>query len=282
MLTKGNFFLETISIGFIFLGFSAQSATFATDVSMLSPSCDGGQTLAVANSANCPTVISGSLAATAAASAGNGVVSAKASSLAKRDRNGELTVSTGPASAFAIIQDRLLGTYRRNGTAFSGTASVALDLLGGVTGTGAGVASVSSNFTINGTQLFSYDSTSAASGPDVVTSVISPFISGGVVDIFSFAGANANTTCILGAGQSCFSSGDLGSSLRITGISFFDATGTDVTSLLDVVSESGFDYVTGAPAHDRGGPVSPVPLPASLSLILAGIAALIGLRRRQA
>ena len=158
----------------------------------------------------------------------------------------------------------------------AGTARIEYDLLGALSGGGSAAVALS----VNGTSVFYYDSQSVGSGPDSVGT-------------FEFSIAGSEWTQIVATaiaraavddpwpGQTNYSSSDLGHSLRLIGLSLFDENGMDITSQVDVVSSSGFDYVTELEPHDRGGDLAAVPLPATLPLALAafGLMAVPGRRK---
>jgi hypothetical protein len=73
-------------------------------------------------------------------------------------------------------------------------------------------------------------------------------------------------TCLLGV--------DAFNSIRLIGSSVFTSTG-DLVENGFTGAESGFDYATGLAPHDP----SPIPLPASLPLLIGAFAFLVGLRR---
>lgn len=162
----------------------------------------------------------------------------------------------------AFIRDTITATWLNTGASFAGSMSFDFDLLGAVDQGADGSARASAGASINGVSVFSYDSVVDGSLDSVTTSSRIELL-GGSTSLVTFAIAEARTTNLPEWGVTYFSSSDLGSSLRITGLSFFDFDGNDVTSSLNVVSEPGFDYVTGANPHDRDGSISPVPLPAS-------------------
>ena len=276
--------------GLLVFPLSARSATFVSYAEAIGVGCQEGETNSTGASSTCGSVTVGSLTGTAYSSSGDGRVSARATSLYSRDQDGVLRASTGYARSFATISDGIQASYSNTGDAFDGTISISLDLLGNLSSIGDDfTGSASATFSVNNTQIFSYDSTQSNSGPDAVPTLDNILVSGRF-SIFSYAfaeaflrirpstdepGCAADLTPI-----TCFSDSDLGSSLRITGISFFDGEGKDVTDLLDVVSESGFDYVTGDVPHDRGNDTSVVPLPGSIGFLAAGFLGLGVVRQR--
>ena len=90
------------------------------------------------------------------------------------------------------------------------------------------------------------------------------------------SGLSATVTCRL-AGEFCLSSASAFNSLRFTGATVFDTNGDIVSTSL--TSSSGFDYLTGIDPHDV--PTAAVPLPASLTLLIAGLSGLAVVRRRK-
>ena len=92
-----------------------------------------------------------------------------------------------------------------------------------------------------------------------------------------YGGASAIASCwapgvsVGGPVHSCSSITNFSSSLRFTGATIFDANGTNITGEVSASSSSGFDYITGVAGHDR---MSAVPVPASLPMLLIGLAAL--------
>lgn len=260
--------------GFL-LGGAANAATFTALASIGPLGCDERDSSSTSASVRCGSFIAGSLEATAFASSGGGATSAFASAISRRDLDGFGTFIT-PSNSFATSSDSITATWTNTGAAFNGSLVFDFDLLGAVD-SGDGFARATASFFVGSASIFSYDSV-LDGAPDVVTSSSSVAITG-TSSFRSFASAEARACNIVDRGETCFSSSDLGSSLRVTGLSFFDTDGNDVTSSLTVVSESGFDYVTGAASHDRGATISPVPLPASAWMLLAALGGLFGMNQ---
>lgn len=85
--------------------------------------------------------------------------------------------------------------------------------------------------------------------------------------------------CVGGFGSSCNAESSFFTSARILASRVLDDNGNivDVT----VSSGSGFDYLTGIEPHSSGDvSLTPVPLPASLPLLLLGGFSLVALQRR--
>lgn len=266
------------------------SATFTSFAQLGSLGCEESESNSFGATSTCGSIIVGSLDATSNARSQLGTVSARASSVYSRNQDGALRADSGLAKSSATFTDGIRATYSDTGEAFNGTISVSLDLLGGVTTVGDSLNGfVSSTFFVNNTQLFSYDSALSALGPDAVTTVSSVIIAGNF-SIFASASAQARVTLAtstdgLGCQSTltpvtCYVDNDLGSSLRITGLTFLDENENDVTGLLDVISESGFDYITGAAPHDRGDSMPAVPLPSSIGFLALGLVGLGAMRRR--
>jgi len=256
----------------------AEAATFAAYSQFYG--CEDFKSLSTPLSADCGTVSLGALEAKATASAGGGSTSAFASSISSRDTSG-LGFFTGYANSFAVVIDQITATWIDSGELLtSGSASFSLDLLGSLDSVGEGSSAVArSNFSVNGVQLFGYDSVTDGA-PDMLTSVMSSIALTGITTINAYAFAEAQACLIVAGGETCYAASDLGSTLRITGLRFFDDSGVDITSLLNVTSDSGFDYVAGAPSHDRGsqGGVGVVPLPANLTFYLTALFAMVSYR----
>lgn len=252
--------------------FACPSGTLPTDTS------DRSQTSSNSTvSVSCGSVIRGSLEATGRASSGPGTLSAYASAIATR-MDSALVVFTNTSRTFAVFNDTISVNWLGTGEALtSGSASLEVDVLGGVSGGGIGSFSLSSG----STSLIS----ESASGSSIFDSVstTSVLFSNGAFSLSGSVSAWANAVAPIVPNATNFTVADLGSSMRLTGLSIFDDSGADITALVSVTSESGFDYVEGATPHDRGDDVdiSPVPLPATGWMLIVGLGGLLTMRRRR-
>ena len=189
-----------------------------------------------------------------------------------------LVVFTNTSRTFAVFNDTISVNWLGTGEALtSGSASLEVDVLGGVSGGGIGSFSLSSG----STSLIS----ESASGSSIFDSVstTSVLFSNGAFSLSGSVSAWANAVAPIVPNATNFTVADLGSSMRLTGLSIFDDSGADITALVSVTSESGFDYVEGATPHDRGDDVdiSPVPLPATGWMLIVGLGGLLTMRRRR-
>lgn len=166
----------------------------------------------------------------------------------------------------------------------SGTIAMRLDLSGtlaGMTGFPSQYQSVAefSAYVVSAGSIYSYGQFAGYEG-FVVTG------EAGVVDFFMpivnghsaiYASLVAKASCgsaVLGDGYTlCRSTVDFYSSLRFIGASVFDIQGELVRDAT-LVSESGFDYISGVEPH-----IAPVPLPSTGWLILLSLGCLMAFRR---
>lgn len=256
----------------VLMASTGNAATFLSWSTFGALGCQDVESNSTGASTECGTATLGSLTAQTFGAAGGGSVSAYASAYSRRSAEGVGTFLNS-SRTFASLTDGISVTWRETGSSFNGTGSFSLDLLGSSQQDGDTSATGSALFRVNGADLFSYSSTTGLA--DTVSSV--SFGVGGSFSIYAFIDAQARSCSIVASGTTCYAEMDLGSSLRLTGLSFFDASGADVTSQLSVTSESGFDYLTGAEGHDRG--LSVVPLPATGWMLIAGLALLGRLRK---
>lgn len=255
------------------LSTGAVAATFTSWSTFGALGCEDVASDSSAVSTNCGSATIGDLTATTYGAAGDGTVSAYASAWSTRSAAGVGTFYNS-SRTFATIRDSFTVTWRDTGQEFNGTGSFELDLFGSIQSDSGSSATANASFDVDGTSIYTFDSLT-----DVADTVVAKrFAVTGTSSIFAYINAEARSCSILDSGTTCYSASDLGSSLRLTGLTFFDATGADVTSQLIVTSESGFDYVTGADPHTRND-ITPVPLPAGGFLMLAGLLGL-GLARR--
>lgn len=223
---------------------------------------------------SCSVVAAGptiSVTGTVSASSGNGVLSAEATAWAFRDVD-MANRGTGAAQGFATNSDVISVV----GAASNWKVQFTLDILGGLVGEG---SSISTNFNINNTDFFSNYSIGGSSPFSGVYGVTHTISNPNFISIIASLNAQARACAIFTtAPQSCTASSTYDSSLRLLGINIFDETGLDRTNGVSVTSQSGFDCIQGATPHDR---ISPVPLPGSLPLLIAGLGALGYMRRRK-
>jgi hypothetical protein len=264
---------------------TAEAATFVARASGVG--CEEFVSESSPVSATCEISTLGLFEAEAFSASGGGTVSAFASSYGSRSSGGTGGIRTlsGPAESNASLFDTILVSWTGTGNLLaSGSAVFTLDMLGNVQSdelnSESGQAIVRSSFQVNGTGLFDYDSGTASFGPDIVTNA-SVNMTDGNLRLISSAYAFARSCETLKNGESCSAEANLGSSLRIIGLSFFDGSGQDITNLLTIASESGFDYVAGASPHDRGESPNVIPLPASLPTALLGFLMLAAIARRK-
>jgi hypothetical protein len=262
-----------ISMG---LSTKVEAATLTSWSTFGTLGCEDVASDSSAVSTNCGSASIGGLTAETYGSAGNGIVSAYASAWSNRDNSGFGTFFNN-SRTFATIRDNITATWSSTGQQFNGTASFGIDLLGAIQADSGTSANADANLQVNGNTVYSFDS--ATDAADSISQANFGFT--GTSSIFAYINAEARSCNIVASGTTCYSASDLGSSMRLTGLSFFDAAGADVTSQLTVSSESGFDYVTGASAHTRQPGPSPVPLPAAGWLMLIGFSSLGLMRLRQ-
>ena len=247
----------------------SQAATFTTQAQGLG--CQEGDSGPVSASASCLIAELGDLTAEAFATAGDGAVTAFASSISQRIEG--FGTFTGPASASALALDAITISG-----AAGGSVIYRLDVQGSTFSSNlsedGAFTSISTGFSVNGTN---YYSGSAGGGTliDGVFAVVVP-IADGILRMRTSAAANARACTIIANDTSCFAEANFGSSLRFLGITVLDAFENDVTDQVSIVSESGFDYVAGAQPHDRP---EVVPLPAPALLLLSAFVVL-GSRRK--
>lgn len=228
-------------------------------------------------SVSCGSVLRGDLEATGFAISSPGTLSAYASAFASR-LEGVLVVNTGTARTFATFSDKTYVNWRDTGAPVSvGSAVFEVDVLGSTLGGGLGTASLS----IDNVSIYSLTNSGAGISDEVILASAG-FQNGefGLQGAVTAWAAVSPPTVETGTN---YTEVDFGSSLRLTGLSILDDQGNDITSLVDVVSESGFDYVRGVAPHDRGGVPEPavIPLPASGLLMMGSLLGLVaGARSR--
>jgi len=116
---------------------------------------------------------------------------------------------------------------------------------------------------------FSAGTGSPGSPTSFVSHALLPFTGGSMsLSVVFAAVAKACSSSYLGDGESCSASVDYKSSLRLLGGTLFDDDGKALSGV-SVTSDSGFDYLAGYEPHDR--PPSPVPVPAAMPLLFAGL-----------
>lgn len=184
---------------------------------------------------------------------------------------------TGNASSTAILSDRL--TFGIS----EGTFVLPVDLAGtfgstNLTSSNGGLALLKAELRGGSAGNFFYSGD--FSQPDAATFVENATFNftGGAFNLTAILEATARS-CTLGLGEneSCTAEVDFSSSLRLLGGTVLDTTGRVVDTT--ITATSGFDYKAGFEPHNPI--IAPVPLPAGMPLLLAGLAGLFAIRKRR-
>lgn len=223
-----------------------------------------------------------SLGATATASAEAGRLSVFARSIRRVSLAPVVVTSGQSARATAIFSDTI------NFGIQSGSLLIPIDVSGShtfstlpVTHTGSIGAQgwTSGELRTNSSPGYSFASgTGFGSNPSTfVQNVLLPF-SGGSMNLTAVFSAFAlHCAGGLPENSSCTTTANFSSSFRLLGGTVFDQSGNAMTGV-SVTSQSGFDYLAGYTPHVVTP--TPVPLPATFPLLVAGLGLLNVLRRR--
>ncbi len=266
---------------------TAEAATFTSSVT--AAGCTDFESNATGSSATCDAPTSGDSRGNGSfAESEGGTLRVGAESFALRDTSGTLQVSGSQNTAQATFSDTLFfsedtGVYRLEIDLLGSLSLVAPDLGSPSVITSSISLDASGNGTLSEFDVIVQDEVGfGAPQLSVDQNEIVDFVdffefafSGGQLDLF--VSLQALARCSGAITSTCSAEAEFLNSLRIIGGEVLGANGDPVSDGF-IGSDSGFDYIAGVAPHDRGDPVSPIPLPAAGWLMLAGLAGLGTLR----